>query len=1346
MKRPMIANRENSKIRYLPNRGCASAIAAVLLTLVFVWSAAAQDRIPRLPQELESEVKQVERGLDEVILYPKDLDNTKVLLSGAAAIAETRGLYQGNTWWETRDARRRMDDLKRILAMSSEQRQILIATEDGFIAAFTLYNGGHYKEAEGPIKTRLEAVRRIWGEDDPNCLSSLKFLALIYKKQKLYADAETLMRQTLAISKRALGEDHPSYAGDLSALGSLFGEQAMFGPAEQLMRQALSIDKGAVGEHHPHYTNELAYIAQIERAKTLNQEQLREWIEAQDDGQKALDLDNEGRYGDAVSYQEKSLEIRKKLWGEEGPEYLNALSNLAEMYNAQGRYDQAESLLQQVLTITKRKRMTGKNDPEIAVSLNNLAGLYADQGRNKEAGPLMREALAIDKEALGENSAVYGRDLNNLANVYERQGRYAEAEPMLLQAVRILKDTSGEADPVYATSLSNLAELYGTLDRYSEAERLSKEVLEIKKKILGKTHPDYAISLNNLAVLYESQGRYGEALPLLQEASEIHRKSLGEDHPSYAISLDNLAELYETQRRYDEAETLRRRAVEIEKKALGEENPIYAKSLNLLASLYEKQGRYDEAEPLFKRALALRKSTLGENHPDYASSLSTLALLYQAQGKYVEAEALYQQASEILKNALGEEHQDFADCLGNLSIVLAASQHWAEASAEMAVSTEVLWKHAAGNLGALSAHRQRQWLGRFIQGEILWSMVFAGHASGLQGLQAVLWRKQLALEALRQQSAALRNAVAKGTPEWQRKFEEWEQWRQEYEALGVQSLDEQSRKPVNLNYLRDLKQKMDNRELELRQNNPTYSQFARLKDLRVEDVRRGLHGGDALIEYVRYRPYDYKATKDPWGAAHYGALIMRGDGGEVQAIELGDAAGVDAVVKQYREKMDDTIERFKGADPSAGQLKTSERDLAEISSQLREKVWDKLEPFLTGVKRVYVGPDGQLSLMPLEALARQQPVGAWRYLTEDMEIVYVGTARDLARLVLTEAVPGQSVTKGKAVLVGAPAFGATQRELAEAIAFPKTEGAQIPQSMGANEGSSGGTLGTGPCSTLQSGLPRAFAAVGQLEMFTHDVEQSLLKHGWTVEALNGRDASKEAVLRIEHPDLLQFATHGFFAPHEADPCNRAGAAAEDDDGDALLHSMLILAGYNHRGDGDHVFYRVSTELLSPGAAKARGFKEEDLVKAKEDVGDGILTAYEVTGMDLDGTRLVNLTACQTGVGTVTAEGVVGLREGFLLAGARALTMSMWEVPAVEATQQMHEFYDRWLGTTTSKGSQYEAFHATQLTALHRARNERSGSGHPFYWAGIIYVGDPGDLATVAAATTAQELPAGGQKK
>jgi CHAT domain-containing protein len=226
--------------------------------------------------------------------------------------------------------------------------------------------------------------------------------------------------------------------------------------------------------------------------------------------------------------------------------------------------------------------------------------------------------------------------------------------------------------------------------------------------------------------------------------------------------------------------------------------------------------------------------------------------------------------------------------------------------------------------------------------------------------------------------------------------------------------------------------------------------------------------------------------------------------------------------------------------------------------------------------------------------------------------------------------------------------------------------------------------------------------------------------GWDVTTLTGENAVVEATLSVRGPTILQFATHGF-------SLDRPTADAEGWD-NPLIRSMLILAGANKWEASHSDFYRVGREVLTKDEALARGVSRDQMEHARFEVADGILTAYQAAGMDLHGTELVNLTACETGMGDVTPEGVAGLRQSFLIAGARSLTISMWQIPVAETTEQMHDFYVRWLAPMQGVPpiSRYAAFRAAQMAALSRARRTY-GSGHPLYWGGVVFGGDPGDL-------------------
>ena len=188
-----------------------------------------------------------------------------------------------------------------------------------------------------------------------------------------------------------------------------------------------------------------------------------------------------------------------------------------------------------------------------------------------------------------------------------------------------------------------------------------------------------------------------------------------------------------------------------------------------------------------------------------------------------------------------------------------------------------------------------------------------------------------------------------------------------------------------------------------------------------------------------------------------------------------------------------------------------------------------------------------------------------------------------------------------------------------------------------------------------------------------------------VAALTGADATEAALKRARSPAVLHLATHGFFR-------------ADDEDVETpQLSAGLVLAGANTVAAGN---------------------------EAPADAQDGILTADDVAQLDLLGTYLVVMSACDTGLGRVHAgEGVLGLRRAFTLAGADTIVMSLWKVPDYESLELMDAYYRRLL---RGEG---------RAEALHAAQRELRDAGHPASaYAAFICQGDPGPLPAGALST------------
>jgi CHAT domain-containing protein len=200
------------------------------------------------------------------------------------------------------------------------------------------------------------------------------------------------------------------------------------------------------------------------------------------------------------------------------------------------------------------------------------------------------------------------------------------------------------------------------------------------------------------------------------------------------------------------------------------------------------------------------------------------------------------------------------------------------------------------------------------------------------------------------------------------------------------------------------------------------------------------------------------------------------------------------------------------------------------------------------------------------------------------------------------------------------------------------------------------------------------------------------------------------------PRILHLATHGFFLPDQQRDLNREGRGLGFDFGEfsGTKDSLGRLSGP-----------LIENPMLRSGLALAGANTWLKAGNPPEEAEDGLLTAEDVTGLDLVATELVVLSACETGLGQVhVGEGVFGLRRAFVLAGAKTLVMSLWKVPDEPTRELMEDFYSRLL---VGEG-RAEALRQAQLAM-------KAKYPSPFYWGAFICQGDPSPLGTAGPGAT-----------
>ncbi|MBC8122507.1 MAG: CHAT domain-containing protein, partial [Gemmatimonadaceae bacterium] len=313
-----------------------------------------------------------------------------------------------------------------------------------------------------------------------------------------------------------------------------------------------------------------------------------------------------------------------------------------------------------------------------------------------------------------------------------------------------------------------------------------------------------------------------------------------------------------------------------------------------------------------------------------------------------------------------------------------------------------------------------------------------------------------------------------------------------------------------------------------------------------------------------------------------------------------------------------------------------------------------------GAKHLLIAPDGQLNALPFAALVK----GNGRYLLAGHTLTYLASGRELPRL-------GQKAPPPKSapLVVGGPDFArAKPGSMIASQPSPVLVAAEgdVPERAGAE----GMRSGDNPRSPDLAGFtvrPLPGAAVEAKTV------ANLLGNA---RLLTGPLATENALKAARSPVLLHLATHGFFLADKSAPPSELGGE------EPLLRSGVALAGFNARTSG--------TE-------------------------DGVLTALEAQSLELDGTRLVVLSACDTGAGPVLGgEGVQGLRRSLALAGAQSQVLALWPVGDRTTARLMEQFY-RGLGLGLGRS---EALRRAQLGVAGMA-----GLGHPYWWAAFAPSGD-----------------------
>jgi len=978
-----------------------------------------------------------------------------------------------------------------------------------------------------------------------------------------------------------------------------------------------------------------------------------------------------GQLDKAEAPGQQSLSVREKL-GKDSPEVAETLGTLAAVYQQESNFAKAETSLMRALKL--REKALGEDHICVAQTVNQLAGLYKEMAAYTKAEPLYQRSLTIRQSKLGEGSLDVAESQSDLGGLYLAMGNYAAAEPFYQKALEVRQAKLGAEHPDVAETLNELGNLYRRRGTYPLAEARYRQALSIREKKLPPPDPRIAETLGDLAGLYETLGDLKAAEPLLRRALELRQKTLGPDSPEVAESLAQLAVLEQSRGSYDQAESLLQQALSIREKKLGPQHPAVAESCVALGDVAVAKQDLESAMEYYSRGLAVRKMVLGGDHPLVADCLVRQAALLRGRGDLQGAEPLYMQAVSLREKALGTQHPDYAEALIGLAAVQIGKGQTDEALRNLERAIDIY----EATLLALSGTSDESRIDGFLrsvraQEDVVYSLLTEKSSSDetvrLVAKTALL-RKGRSVDEAADTSRALFESLGAEEKQKLAALRDVRTRRSDL-ALSGSGLYPPD---VYQKLLKDLQEAEQMQQQELLQSSPTLRQRLH-RPLPAEvlaEVQKTLPTDAALLEILAFHRFNFHPTAEKpqigAGPVHYAALLILPEG-KPQSFDLGPGAAMDSAVAEL-----------------LAALTNPDSDWQPSATKLGELLLKPLAGALSGRERLYVAPDGQLNLVPFAVLPTEKGL-----LIDRLELTYLTSGRDFLR----KPAPTREPPRTGVTLLADPQFAVQLKDTEESAAA----------SRGIFRGLRLGKVAP---------LPGTREEVRAIEKLLRKAEPK---------SFYGDGATKKEFLLVERPGILHVATHGLFlgeTSHGGD--DSRGLVLEGDEPVSKPQPGRPVAASQTAAAAPRSAYAenplLSSMLVLAGAETASKVTPE---KRDPVYGNGLVTALEMASMNLWGTQLVVLSACETGRGDVSSlgQGVYGLRRAVMVAGAETLLTSLWKVDDKATRDLMTKYYQNLLKDKGRGQAMREA-----------ALKLRKKRPHPYFWAPFIAIGRSAPLAGI----------------
>ena len=990
-----------------------------------------------------------------------------------------------------------------------------------------------------------------------------------------------------------------------------------------------------------------------------------------------VDLYNNGKFEEAIPIFAESDQIDKAVLDPANNRRDYSAMWLASCYYLNGDTTTAQDISPYYNIAPVDRRLTVQSD-----SLCTLAWAAYNAGNLKSAVLYAIQCVEIEKNIVGEEHVFYGNSAAVVALFYCSMGEYSSAA----EYERIAQNIKG---PEYLGEMASFAntlhkKAINSKDDYTVALRLGEQALAIREHVLGKKHPYCAMSLSALSNIYYDLGIYAEAIRLCAEAMNIYEKANSNYYFAYVLALNRLAVYYSEVGNFKEALRLGNKIEDIYKEMYGYGHYKYAEALSNLAVYNFGLGDLKEAIRLCTDALNIRKIRLGKEHPSYAHSLGDLAVyISKYHGNYPEAIRLGTEALNIYEEVYGKEDPNCAQLLISLANYNYALGKYEEAIA-LATRAKDIYKTYGRQIPFYATMLSELSLYGFVSGnsqlcncyttqfsELTPNLIKQNFTSLSSTQRAIFWGKY---------------------SDWYEKFIHSFAYGMPTDTLVLNGynavlLSKGLLLNSDIEFSKLIRESDDSVAIEmygtlctLRQQinklreKPKAERYADVDSLEriaqeKEDVlikQSKVYGNYTKNLVITWDQVQEKLT-DKDIAIEFVSFSLNADSTMYIAYTLKKGWKCPKMVSLFEEK----------------ELKAVDDDKYYTSDKIANLVWKPLTEVLDGVETVYFSPGGELYNIAIES------VPSW----EDGGKSLVSDKRDFYRLSSTREL---SLIKDESHWDAAAVYGGLQYDMS--VRSMMNDDKQYPKQRGCVDLCFYVTSDDDTSRDdrdVHQGLPYLKGTKVEAMAVKKCMDADRVPAQLFTDSI-GTEASFKA-LSGKKTSIIHIGTHGFFNKikkeyNEAElQSSSIGTLKKMIEDAALTNSGLYFAGADNA---------INDKSVIPNG-----------------IDDGKLTALEIAQLDLRGLDLVVLSACQTGLGEITGDGVFGLQRGFKKAGAQTIVMSLWKVDDDATTEFMTRFFQNIKidneGHPTNK---QQAFREAQN---HIRTVDNGKYKDPKYWAAFV---------------------------